>query len=143
MTYWHEDPLNFCLPFRYSNGFKYTCFHCGKEFQIKPSFFCTKCNIDLCVECLVKYIDGFHDSNIRLEKNSNIINNDNNEKCDYQLKIDRHSHTLTKCFLLMGEYNENYCKCSICEKNLQKFNIIYLCSLCDIKYCENCINKIK
>ena len=136
---WHEHPLNFCFPLR--GGSAFVCDHCGKLYEMYLSFYCTICDYDLCYLCYKKYTDEFKNKDVRFEKNK-ILTENVPEKYEFQIKTN-HKHGLTKCLTCLGWNNKKYYKCHICEEPFGKTDVIYLCSLCDFKYCIKCVEKIK
>ena len=139
--YWHEHPLSFCYPIKNSIINKFTCNHCKNEITLEFSFYCTKCDFHLCKDCCLKYIKNFKDIEIRLEKNE-IEPEKNIDKFDFQFKLNKHIHPLTKCIFSYPSKNDKYFKCYICQEKFERLDLFYLCSLCDFKYCRICVDKM-
>ena len=138
---WHKDhPLSFCLPFR--GSFDFICDHCEKAESKNVNFYCTNCDYSLCIKCYSKYIDNFKNDEIRNE-NNNLDISKKDDKSKFQLTIDRDAHPLVKCVVILRYSNELYFKCFICEKKFNNIDFLYLCSICDKKYCLDCINRLQ
>ena len=138
---WHkEHPLSFCLPFR--GKFDFICEHCEKNVSKIPNFYCTSCDYSLCIKCYYRYRDNYKDNKIRNEKN-NLNISKKESKNNFQITINRDEHPLVKCVVVLQYSNKLYYKCYICEKQIENVDFIYLCSICDKKYCLDCISKLQ
>ena len=93
----------------------------GKQEILKFSFYYTKCDFALFVDCIIKYINECKKSDVRLEEN--IFPNPTVEKFDFQIK-NEHIHPLTKFFIALVDNNIKYFECHICEKTFEKIDVI-------------------
>lgn len=116
----HEHKMIYCRTSRsYNEISSWICNLCKKDYGDKIwSFYCTKCDYDICLKCSKKYIS----------KNLYINN--------IGIKIDNHKHRLVYMIT-----NCNW-KCNICLKNYEKNVPCFYCTNCDFDACNRCMKKL-
>lgn len=136
----HEHPLVFCNPNgRNKYGTGWNCNKCSANYSYeKPSFYCTFCDYDLCINCLGEYslkeIKLYNDNDSYNFKN---IQQSSKGNFQWQIKNPFHSHLLT----YIERRNKNYSWiCDICSKTYQNQESSFYCSLCDFDICQKCID---
>ena len=116
----HEHEMVYCRTSRdFNNLSKWFCNNCHKTYSNKIwSFYCTKCDYDICLKCSKEYIDS-----------DLLVHNTG-------IKIDNHSHRLVYMIT-----NKDW-TCDLCEKSFDDDIPTYYCTKCNYNVCENCMEKL-
>ena len=116
----HEHKMIYCRTSRARNKeSSWVCDLCLRMYENKIwSFYCTKCDYDICLSCSKKYLPSF--------KFINKIG----------IKIDNHCHDLV-CMIT----NRNWI-CDLCMESYPSFLPTFYCSKCDYDVCKRCMDKL-
>ena len=117
----HDHKLIYCRTSRFDDKLsQWICDICNKYYNYKIwSFYCTKCDYDICLKCAKEYIPK-----------EDLISN-------IGIKTEMHEHSL---IYLMTDLDW---LCLICLKSFDKGIFpCYCCTFCDFFVCQDCIESI-
>ena len=95
-----------------------------------PTFYCSKCDYDVCKKCMDKLSD---------EKKYPLINS--GERISYKNKnitTYRHRHQLIYCITSRSSIGKTNWICNNCMESYNNNEWSFYCTLCDYDLCYNC-----
>jgi len=134
--YHSHHPLISCLtPGRAEISTHWMCNGCGSQYSYNvPTFYCTACDFDLCQRCLLclsAFMISIYNYNMSFLSESTQFTNISH------YRPDKHKHPLVK-IIRDQTYAEIPLSCNLCQKNMEKTEAFYYCSLCNYCKCYNC-----
>ena len=137
---YHHHPLINCLSLGRNKtpASSWSCDICGNmSYYSVPSFYCINCDFDVCQNCILKL--GAQDIIIYNYGNENLFVEEENSNRKY-INEKVHFHPMLK---IQRDKMHSVVEmmCSICLKNLEKYEIFYYCNLCNHILCIDCYNK--
>ena len=134
--YHSHHPLISCLtPGRAEMSTNWICNGCGSKYSYNvPTFYCTACDFDLCQRCLLclsAFMISIYNYNMSFLSESTQFTNISH------YRPDKHKHPLVK-IIRDQTYAEIPLSCNLCQKNMEKTEAFYYCSLCNYCKCYNC-----
>ena len=134
--YHSHHPLISCLtPGRAEISTHWMCNGCGSQYSYNvPTFYCTACDFDLCQRCLLclsAFMISIYNYNMSFLSESTQFTNISH------YRPDKHKHPLVK-IIRDQTYAEIPLRCNFCQKNMEKTEEFYYCSLCNYCKCFNC-----
>ena len=121
----HEHPLVYMITNK-----NWICKLCSKSYDnMDPTYFCTKCEYNICMECMYKLSDEqkypFFTDGERFDDEVKIVN----LKC--------HEHPLMYCITSRTRIPTVW-NCNICMENFSYQDWSFFCSICDYDICYEC-----
>ena len=94
------------------------------------SYYCTKCDYDVCKKCMNEISD---------EKKYPILDDENKESYSIdQVKINCHRHPLMYCVTSRSSKSKTSWICNECRNSFYDNEWSFYCSICDYDICYNC-----
>ena len=123
----HEHDLFYMVTNRYR---EWDCRICKESFYQDPSYYCTKCDYDVCKKCMEKISD---------EEKYPLDNIDNkDDELIEKIKYDYHPHTLIYCITSRADKIKTIWYCKECKTRYDQDEWSFFCSVCEYDLCYNC-----
>lgn len=109
---------------------EWECSICNESFYQDPSYYCTKCDYDVCKKCMEKISD---------EEKYPLDNIDNkDDELIEKINVKSHQHPLIYCITSRADKEKTIWYCKECKTKYDKNEWSFFCSVCKYDLCYNC-----